>query len=54
MFVFLWALICSYLINADGYDPQDPNGNITIKWDLRQQNNEGTQDVSFFFLMAAK
>ncbi|KAI3778022.1 hypothetical protein L2E82_06982 [Cichorium intybus] len=33
-------------INIDGYDSLDPNGNITIKWDLRQQN-DGTQDLVF-------
>ncbi|KAF5938200.1 hypothetical protein HYC85_025706 [Camellia sinensis] len=28
----------------DGYDPLDPNGNITIKWDVMQMN-EDTQDM---------
>ncbi|XP_027113199.1 COBRA-like protein 6 isoform X1 [Coffea arabica] len=29
---------------ADAYDPLDPRGNVTIKWDL-MQDNDGTQDV---------
>ncbi|KAK6136522.1 hypothetical protein DH2020_029758 [Rehmannia glutinosa] len=28
-----------------GYDPLDPNGNITIRWDVLQENDDGTQDV---------
>ncbi|CAA0841517.1 COBRA-like protein 1 [Striga hermonthica] len=31
--------------NADGYDPLDPNGNITIRWDVLIDNGDGTQDV---------
>ncbi|KAL3515680.1 hypothetical protein ACH5RR_022582 [Cinchona calisaya] len=29
---------------ADGFDPLDPRGNVTIKWDIMQEN-DGTQDV---------
>nr|GEZ12556.1 COBRA-like protein 6 [Tanacetum cinerariifolium] len=28
---------------SDGYDPLDPNGKITIRWDVMQKNS-GTQD----------
>ncbi|KAK4476840.1 hypothetical protein RD792_016000 [Penstemon davidsonii] len=31
--------------NADGYDPLDPNGNITIRWDVIQANDDSTKDV---------
>ncbi|KAL6964415.1 hypothetical protein U1Q18_035470 [Sarracenia purpurea var. burkii] len=31
-------------MHADGYDPLDPNGNITIKWDVMQISDD-TQDV---------
>ncbi|XP_071740401.1 COBRA-like protein 6 [Rutidosis leptorrhynchoides] len=37
--------IHNYVYNADGYDALDPNGNITIKWDLKQENDAGTQDI---------
>lgn len=39
----------NFSCNADGYDSMDPNGNITIKWDILQANG-GTEDVSFFFI----
>lgn len=39
----------NFSCNADGYDSMDPNGNITIKWDILQANG-GTEDVSFFLL----
>lgn len=32
--------------NADGYDPLDPTGNITIKWDVIQSDPD--HKVSFF------
>ncbi|XP_009776069.1 COBRA-like protein 6 isoform X1 [Nicotiana sylvestris] len=33
-----------FIYPINGYDPLDPNGNITIKWDI-MLNNEGSQDV---------
>lgn len=41
-------VMVDFSCNADGYDPLDPNGNITIKWDI-MLNNEGSQDVSFSY-----
>ncbi|KAI7990776.1 COBRA-like protein 3 [Camellia lanceoleosa] len=41
--VFSFSLIGSLSLTY-GYDPLDPNGNITIKWDVMQMN-EDTQDV---------
>lgn len=35
----------NFSFNADGYDPLDPNGIITIKWDIRLQHDD-SQDVS--------
>ncbi|KAK4777621.1 hypothetical protein SAY87_017808 [Trapa incisa] len=26
--------------HADGYDPLDPHGNVTIKWDIMQANGD--------------
>ncbi|KHG25808.1 COBRA-like protein 6 [Gossypium arboreum] len=36
-------------MHADGYDPLDPKGNITIKWDLLQSNSD-TNDVKVSLL----
>ncbi|CAL5362882.1 unnamed protein product [Camellia sinensis] len=41
--VFSFSLIGSLSLTY-GYDPLDPNGNITIKWDVMQMN-EDTQDL---------
>ncbi|KAL7227904.1 hypothetical protein ACSBR1_022727 [Camellia fascicularis] len=41
--VFSFSLIGSLSLTY-GYDPLDPNGNITIKWDVMQMN-EDAQDV---------
>ncbi|KAG8368816.1 hypothetical protein BUALT_Bualt15G0086100 [Buddleja alternifolia] len=38
-------MMVSFSCNADGYDPLDPNGNITIRWDVLQENDDTTQDV---------
>lgn len=35
-------IVCEF---AGGYDPLDPNGNITVKWDILDWN-DGTYDVS--------
>ncbi|XAR56326.1 hypothetical protein NMG60_11036769 [Bertholletia excelsa] len=41
--LFSFALVAC-LSPTHGYDPLDPNGNITIKWDVMQINDD-TQDV---------
>ncbi|GFP99230.1 cobra-like protein 1 [Phtheirospermum japonicum] len=38
---FIIHLTC----NADAYEPLDPNGNITVRWDVLQENEDGSQDV---------
>lgn len=38
-------LMVNFSFNADGYDPLDPNGNITITWDIRLQHDD-SQEVS--------
>ncbi|GFY89365.1 COBRA-like protein 6 precursor [Actinidia rufa] len=43
LILFSFALI-THLSPTYGYDPLDPNGNITIKWDVMQVNDD-TQDV---------
>ncbi|KAH6806241.1 COBRA-like protein 6 precursor [Perilla frutescens var. frutescens] len=30
---------------AYGYDPLDPNGNITIRWDVLQENDDSSKDI---------
>ncbi|XP_042025309.1 COBRA-like protein 6 [Salvia splendens] len=32
-------------INGDAYDPLDPNGNITIRWDVLQENDDSSRDI---------
>lgn len=44
-------MMVSFSCNADGYDPLDPNGNLTIRWDILQENDDGTQDVSIFTMI---
>lgn len=34
---------------SGGYDPLDPNGNITVKWDILDWN-DGTYDVIFMLI----
>lgn len=34
-------LIPPILLESDSYDPFDPNGNITIKWDVMQLTDSG-------------
>lgn len=50
LIVGLWSLSVSwcwvYSCNADGYDPLDPNGNVTIRWDVIQDSGDGNQNVS--------
>lgn len=41
-------MIVSFSCNADGYDALDPNGNITIRWDVLQENDDSSKDVSLF------
>lgn len=31
----------SWMLNADAYDALDPNGNITIKWDVMSWTPDG-------------
>lgn len=31
-----WSLICIFLMVSDGYDPLDPDGNITVTIDVRK------------------
>ncbi|RAL39554.1 hypothetical protein DM860_003087 [Cuscuta australis] len=47
--ILLLSLMCFLLGNADGYDPLDPNGNITIKWDILQETSN-TQFVKITLL----
>lgn len=42
-FVFLKNQISC---NAGGYDELDPLGNITIRWDVVSENDDGSRDVS--------
>nr|GMC89743.1 cobra-like protein 6 [Ipomoea batatas] len=37
--ILLLSLMC-LLGNGDGYDPLDPNGNISIKWDIIEENDD--------------
>nr|DAD39114.1 TPA_asm: hypothetical protein HUJ06_013437 [Nelumbo nucifera] len=39
IFLFL-SLLSFYICRTDGYDPLDPNGNITIKWDILTWNGD--------------
>ncbi|KAK9167695.1 hypothetical protein Scep_002886 [Stephania cephalantha] len=34
--------------SVDGYDPMDPNGNVTIKWDVMKANQDGSFDIRIF------
>lgn len=36
-----------HVIFADGYDPMDPNGNITIKWDVLEWSGDNAYSVGF-------
>lgn len=38
-------MIATFCWNADAYDPLDPNGNITIRWDVLQENDDSSKDV---------
>ncbi|CAH1445245.1 unnamed protein product [Lactuca virosa] len=44
IFILVSCIFFDLLSPTCGYDSLDPNANITIKWDLRQQN-DGTQDI---------
>ncbi|KAJ8465744.1 hypothetical protein OPV22_028296 [Ensete ventricosum] len=37
----LFLLVSSLTPTAEAYDPLDPNGNITIKWDVMQWTPDG-------------
>ncbi|KAL0913087.1 hypothetical protein M5K25_016519 [Dendrobium thyrsiflorum] len=44
--VLLWVatyvfILLLHLCLAGAYDPMDPNGNITIKWDFKQFRDDG-------------
>ncbi|CAA7399780.1 unnamed protein product [Spirodela intermedia] len=39
--ILLLLLVCPRAVNSYSYDPFDPNGNITIKWDLMQLTDSG-------------
>lgn len=39
--LFLVLLSCTCFTSTDAYDPQDPNGNITIKWDVLSWTPDG-------------
>ncbi|GAB2232816.1 hypothetical protein Droror1_Dr00011875 [Drosera rotundifolia] len=41
MILLLFVLCFSCLVSTEAYDPLDPNGNITIKWDIIQWNADG-------------
>ncbi|CAH9125594.1 unnamed protein product [Cuscuta epithymum] len=38
--ILIFSLVCLLGDNADGYDPLDPNGNITVKWDIIEENDD--------------
>lgn len=40
-FVPLVQFSCSVFVYAAAYDPLDPNGNITIKWDIMSWTPDG-------------
>ncbi|XP_052204117.1 COBRA-like protein 1 [Diospyros lotus] len=44
--VICFALVVSFQSPTYGFDPLDPNGNITIRWDVLQVNDD-TQDLLF-------
>ncbi|KAF7126618.1 hypothetical protein RHSIM_Rhsim11G0126400 [Rhododendron simsii] len=46
LILFSFALV-GFFSPTHGYDPLDPNGNITIKWDV-VQINDATQDVRVY------
>ncbi|GAB4832420.1 COBRA-like protein 1 [Ancistrocladus abbreviatus] len=39
--LLLFLLSCCTFISTDAYDPLDPNGNITIKWDIMEWTPDG-------------
>ncbi|CAL0314713.1 unnamed protein product [Lupinus luteus] len=39
--LFLFLMSCTCFISTDAYDPLDPNGNITIKWDIISWTPDG-------------
>ncbi|GMH27235.1 hypothetical protein Nepgr_029078 [Nepenthes gracilis] len=39
--VLLFLLFCSSFTSTEAYDPLDPNGNITIKWDIISWTPDG-------------
>ncbi|XP_059648191.1 COBRA-like protein 6 [Cornus florida] len=44
LILFFFFSLLSFISPTYGYDPLDPNGNITIKWDV-MQDNSGSQDL---------
>ncbi|KAK4487633.1 hypothetical protein RD792_005716 [Penstemon davidsonii] len=42
--VLIFLLFC-FVSATYGYDPLDPNGNITIRWDVLLENQDSSQDV---------
>ncbi|GLT42730.1 hypothetical protein SLA2020_167160 [Shorea laevis] len=42
--IFISFTLLNSILPSYGYDPMDPQGNITIKWDLLQSNS-GTNDL---------
>lgn len=55
VFFFLYNFVCvwdfvmiNFSYDADGYDPMDPMGNITIRWDVTT-STENNHHVSFPF-----
>ncbi|XP_047318389.1 COBRA-like protein 6 [Impatiens glandulifera] len=50
-FLILFSLsLIDFLSPAYGYDPLDPNGNITIKWDVLVKNEDGNQNIQVSIL----
>ncbi|KAL3620836.1 hypothetical protein CASFOL_035748 [Castilleja foliolosa] len=45
MIVLLFFCSSYFVSQAYGYDRMDPNGNITIRWDVLQENDDTTQDI---------
>lgn len=45
----LFLLSCSFFPSTEGYDALDPNGNITIKWDVMQWTPDGYVAVVTMF-----
>jgi hypothetical protein len=39
--IFIYRIFCLVVSFSEAYDPLDPNGNITIKWDIMSWTPDG-------------